>query len=139
MQQRYGELIIAYYTSGFTDRALFEFENLYLYGGLFDVMAIADRQASCRVDLYSIRHVLCALIGIGGIAAAWATARLIAGPRAGLIAAALLAVCGVWYGGMFNHTKDIPFAAAMMGGTYWLCARRAICRGRGCATSRCSA
>ena len=49
-----------------------------------------------------------------------ATARLIAGPRAGLIAAVALALCGAWYGAMFNHTKDIPFAAAMTGVTLFL-------------------
>ena len=48
------------------------------------------------------------------------TARLVAGPRAGAIAAFALAACGPWYGSMFNHTKDIPFAAAMMGATYFL-------------------
>ena len=57
---------------------------------------------------------------VGGILAAWATARLIAGPRAGFIAAVALTVCGPWFGTMFNHTKDIPFAAAMMGATYFL-------------------
>src|SRR3982074_1715462 len=36
----YGELIIAYYKSGFADQALFGFQNLYLYGGLFDLIAI---------------------------------------------------------------------------------------------------
>ncbi len=61
-----------------------------------------------------------ALAGIGGVAATWATTRMIAGPRAGLCAALALSLCGVWYGGMFNHTKDIPFAAAMMGATYYL-------------------
>src|SRR5262249_31359805 len=65
-------------------------------------------------------HVLCAMTGIGGIAAAAATARLIAGPRAGLIAALALSLCGAWYGAMFNHTKDIPFAAAMMVATLFL-------------------
>jgi hypothetical protein len=119
VQQRYGELIVSYYTSGFTDRALFSFENLYLYGGLFDVVATLLGRL-LPFDLYSIRHVLCAFVGIGGIAAAWATARAVAGPRAGLIAAALLAVTGVWYGAMFNHTKDITFAAAMMGAAYAL-------------------
>jgi len=119
VQQRYGELIIAYYASGFSDRSLFKFYNLYLYGGLFDVLATLIAKL-LPLDVYGIRHLLCALAGIGGIAAAWATARLIAGPRAGLIAAALLAVTGVWYGAMFNHTKDITFAAAMMGATYWL-------------------
>ena len=60
------------------------------------------------------------MMGIGGIAASSATARLIGGPRAGLIAAIALALCGAWYGAMFNHTKDIPFAAAMMGATLFL-------------------
>jgi len=40
VQQHYGELIIAYYTSGFADRAAFGFRNLYLYGGLFDIVAV---------------------------------------------------------------------------------------------------
>jgi hypothetical protein len=119
LQQRYGELIIAYYASGFADRALFHLDNLYLYGGLFDIVAIF-LQRLLPFDPYEIRHVLSALIGVGGIAATWATARLVAGPRAGLAALAVLASCGVWYGGMFNHTKDIPFAAAMAGATYVL-------------------
>ncbi|MGA7790464.1 MAG: glycosyltransferase family 39 protein, partial [Xanthobacteraceae bacterium] len=49
-----------------------------------------------------------------------ATARAIGGSRAGLLAAAALAACGIWYGAMFAHTKDIPFAAAMMGALYFL-------------------
>jgi hypothetical protein len=119
VQHHYGELIIAYYRSGFKIRDLFSFENLYLYGGLFDILAVALAHV-IPVDVYELRHILCAMMGIGGIAAAAATARLIAGPRAGLITAAALALCGAWYGAMFNHTKDIPFAAAMMGATLFL-------------------
>ncbi len=40
VQHHYGELIIAYYTSGFTDQGVFRFQNLYLYGGLFDIIAV---------------------------------------------------------------------------------------------------
>ncbi|QIG98286.2 MULTISPECIES: hypothetical protein [unclassified Bradyrhizobium] len=119
VQQRYGELIIAYYRSGFTVRDLFTFENLYLYGGLFDVTAVALASV-IPVDPYELRHILCALTGIGGIAASSAIARSIAGPRAGLFAAIALASCGVWYGEIFNHTKDIPFAAAMAGAMLFL-------------------
>ena len=119
VQHRYGELILAYYASGMTDLTVFQFKNLYLYGGLFDVVAILLGRV-IPADIYLIRHVLCAVIGVGGIAAVWATARLIAGPRAGAFAALALAVCGPWFGAMFNHTKDIPFAAAMMGATYFL-------------------
>ena len=39
VQQHYGELIVAYYRSGFADQSLFHYQNLYLYGGLFDVVA----------------------------------------------------------------------------------------------------
>ncbi|HEY6578142.1 MAG TPA: hypothetical protein VIY09_02365 [Rhizomicrobium sp.] len=119
VQHHYGELIIAYYRSGFVDRDLFTYQNLYLYGGLFDVIAVGLAKI-VPIDPYTLRHILCAITGIGGIAAAAATARLIAGPRAGLIAALALGLCGAWYGAMFNHTKDIPFAAAMMAATFFL-------------------
>jgi hypothetical protein len=119
VQNRYGELIIAYYTSGFRDQGVFHFQNLYLYGGLFDVAAVLLGHIF-PIDPYDLRHILCAMIGIGGIGAAAATARLIAGPRAALISAVALSACGAWYGTMFNHTKDIPFAAAMIGATFFL-------------------
>ncbi|MGO8912419.1 MAG: hypothetical protein ACLQDM_24260 [Bradyrhizobium sp.] len=119
VQHHYGELIIAYYTSGFADQSVFRFQNLYLYGGLFDVIAVVLGHL-LPIDPYHLRHILCALIGIGGIGAAAATARLVAGPRAGLLAAIALSTCGAWYGTMFNHTKDIPFAAAMAGATFFL-------------------
>jgi hypothetical protein len=119
VQHHYGELILAYYASGFTDLSVFNFQNLYLYGGLFDILAVWLSHL-CALDPYELRHILCALIGIAGIGATAATARLIAGPRAAFIASVALAVCGSWYGGMFNHTKDIPLAAAMTGATYFL-------------------
>jgi hypothetical protein len=120
VQQRYGELIITYYLSGFRDQSLFHFSNLYLYGGLFDIVAVLAERALPFLDPYLVRHVLSALTGVAGIAGAWATARLIAGSRAGAIAALALAVTGCWYGAMFNHTKDIPFAAAMIWAIYFL-------------------
>ena len=110
VQHRYGELIIAYYASGLSDQSLFSFQNLYLYGGLFDIVAIALSHLF-SVDPFDLRHIVCALIGISGIGAAALTARSIAGPRAALITTLTLSVTGAWYGAMFNHTKDIPFAA----------------------------
>jgi len=119
VQHHYGELILDYYKSGFTDRALFEFDNLYLYGGLFDIVAAA-LSPIVPLEVYDLRHLMTGLAGIGGIAAAAALARRIAGPRAGFLAALLLATCGAWYGTMFNHTKDIPLAAAMTTASYFL-------------------
>jgi len=119
VQHRYGELIIGYYASGFADQSLFNFKNLYLYGGLFDVIVVTLSHL-IPIDPYDLRHILCALIGIGAVGATAATARLIAGPRAALFAAIGLSISGAWYGAMFNHTKDIPFAAAMIGATLFL-------------------
>lgn len=119
VQHRYGELIVAYYSSGFADRSLFDYKNLYLYGGLFDIVAVLLAKI-LPLDVYDLRHLLSAVIGVAGIGATAAVARLIAGPRAGLIAALALTLCGPWFGAMFNHTKDIPFAAAMIGAIYFL-------------------
>jgi hypothetical protein len=119
VQQRYAELIVAYYRSGFVDQSVFHFRNLYLYGGLFDLVALG-LQDLLPLEPYAVRHLLTALTGIGGIVAVWATARAVGGSRAALLAALAIALCGTWYGAMFNHTKDIPFAAAMMGGVYVL-------------------
>jgi hypothetical protein len=131
VQQRYGELIINYFRSGFADTSLFHYVNLYLYGGLFDVVATVIERLLPFVDVYDLRHILCGLTGIAGIGAAFALARHIAGPRAGAIAAFALTACGPWYGAMFNHTKDIPFAAAMTGAAYFLvCAMHDLPRPR---------
>ncbi len=119
VQHQYGELIIAYYKSGFTDLSLFKLDNLYLYGGLFDILSLGLSYI-IPVDHYELRHLLCALIGIGGIGAAAATARLIAGPRAAFFTIVALALCGSWYGAMYNHTKGIPLAAFMAGAMYFL-------------------
>ncbi len=119
VQHRYAELIVAYYKSGFTDQSLFKLDNLYLYGGLFDILALGMSYI-VPVDPYELRHLLCALIGIGGIGAAAATTRLIATPRAAFFTIVALTLCGSWYGAMFNHTKAIPLAAFMAGAMYFL-------------------
>jgi Dolichyl-phosphate-mannose-protein mannosyltransferase len=119
VQQHYAELIVAYYRSGLVDQSVFHFRNLYLYGGLFDLAALG-LQTLLPLEPYAVRHLLTALCGVGGIFAVWATARAVAGSRAALLAALALALCGTWYGAMFNHTKDIPFAAAMMAAVYLL-------------------
>jgi hypothetical protein len=119
IQHRYGELIVAYYKSGFTDRSVFGLDNLYLYGGLFDIVAVLLSHV-VALDAFDLRHLMCAMIGVAGLGSAIATARMIGGWRAGLIAGVALAVCGSWYGTMFHHSKDIPLAAAMAGALYFL-------------------
>ncbi len=120
LQHTYGAKLLDWYASGFIDRSAFAYENLYLYGGLFDMIAAAIAPLT-PLPTYDARHLLCALIGIAGVVAAWRTGRLLAGPRAGFLSAALLALTATYYGAIYTHTKDVPFAVGMAWATYLIC------------------
>jgi hypothetical protein len=109
---QYGDLLLAFYASGFTDTRALSFVNLYLYGGGFD-MAAALLAKVLPFDLFETRRLLGATVGIVGLAVTWRIARRIGGPPAGLIALLLLAACPLYYGHMFINSKDAPFAVAM--------------------------
>jgi hypothetical protein len=109
---QYGELLLALYTSGFRDTRALSFVNLYYYGGGFD-MAAAALAKLLPLDLFALRRLLGAAVGLIGLAATWRIGRRAGGPLAGLIALLLLATCPLYYGHMFINPKDAPFAAAM--------------------------
>jgi hypothetical protein len=109
---QYGELLLAFYASGFKDTRALSFVNLYLYGGGFD-MAAALLAKILPFDLFETRRLLGAAVGILGLAVTWRLARRIGGPLAGLVALLLLATCPLYYGHMFINPKDAPFAVAM--------------------------
>jgi hypothetical protein len=106
-----GELLLAFYSSGFTDRRALSFVNLYMYGGGFDMLA-ALLDKIVPFDLFESRRLLGAIVGVVGLAITWRLARRIAGPLAGLLALAFLATCPLYYGHMFMNPKDAPFAVA---------------------------
>ncbi len=108
----YGKLLFAYYASGFKDQSVFSFYNLFYYGGGFDLAATALEKI-LPFDVFEVRRLLGALIGIAGLAIVWRTARRLAGPVAGLAAVVLLMTCPLYYGHMFINAKDTPFAVAM--------------------------
>jgi Dolichyl-phosphate-mannose-protein mannosyltransferase len=109
---QYGDLLLALYASGLTDRRAFTFVNLYMYGGGFDMLAALAAKV-LPFDLFATRRLTGAAVGLIGLAATWRIARRISGPMGGLIALALLATCPLYYGHMFMNPKDAPFAAAM--------------------------
>ena len=120
VQSTYGRLLLSFYLSGLADTRAFSYENLYLYGGLFDLIAAVIQPFSPLPD-FETRHLLCTIFGVPAIVATWRLARLLAGPRAGLWAVILLVLCPPFYGAMFNNTKDIPFAAGMTWMLYLSC------------------
>lgn len=117
VQHVYGKLLIDFYRSGGADLSAFAYKNLYLYGGLFDMVAVLLAPL-LPFHEYETRHLLSALSGLAGIAGTWRVGARLAGERAGFLAAAMLALTGVWWGGMFNNTKDVPFAATLIWTTW---------------------
>lgn len=109
----YGELLYAYFASGFADKRAFAFSNLFYYGSGFDLAAsILDRFTT--TDLFESRRLMGAIVGILGLIVVWRLARRIGGPVAGATALILLAITPLYYGHMFINAKDAPFAVAMI-------------------------
>ena len=108
----YGELLLAFYRSGFKDQRALSFVNLYRYGGGFDLLAALTAKV-LPFSLFETRRLLGAAIGILGLFVTWRTGRRVGGPLAGLVALVLLAACPLYYGHMFMNPKDAPFAVAM--------------------------
>lgn len=108
----YGDLLLAFYRSGFSDQRALSFVNLYKYGGGFD-MAAALAAKVLPFGLFETRRLVGAAVGIVGLIVTWRIARRLGGPIAGLGALLLLATCPLYYGHMFMNAKDAPFATAM--------------------------
>ena len=120
VQHIYGQLLLGYYQSGLNDLSAFHYKNLYLYGGLFDLIAAILEKTFPHTNIWDIRHLLSAAFGWLGLTGVWLLTRRLAGPWAGLTALLLLLVTGAWTGAMFTHTKDVPFATAMLWALYFM-------------------
>ncbi len=120
LQNTYGEKLISMYASGFADRSALTYVNLYLYGGLFDMLAALANMVSPFGE-YETRHLLGGLVFVGGLLGGWRLAHLLAGPRAGLIALICLASTPLLYGHGFINPKDSPFAWLTLWALYYAC------------------
>ncbi len=110
---QFGQMLLDFYQSGFSDKRALSFVNLYMYGGGFD-MAAAFLAKFLPFDLFETRRLAGAIVGIFGLFVTWGLARRIGGPSAGLLALVLLTCTPHYYGHMFINAKDGPFAVAML-------------------------
>jgi len=108
----YGDLLVAFYGSGFTDQRALSWINLYKYGGGFDLLAALAAKV-LPFTVFETRRLVGAAVGVLGLVVTWRAGRRIGGPPAGLLALVLLAACPLYYGHMFMNPKDSPFAVAM--------------------------
>src|SRR5215469_9202852 len=115
----YGNFVLDYYLSLFTDRTALHWRDLYNYGAVFDTVAAALNRIS-PIGVYETRHLLNSLIGILGVVGCGALGRVLGGARTGLIAALFLVLTPNYYGQMFNNPKDIPFAVGVVWATYYM-------------------
>jgi hypothetical protein len=111
----YGPKALAWYTSGFTDRAGFDTveDTLWYYGPWFHILT-AFVQSFGIADHWTIRHALTFLTGLAGLAALVPIGRLAVGRWAGLAAVSLCLTTGYLYGSIFFTPIDVPFLFAMM-------------------------
>lgn len=118
VQHVYGQLLLKFYGSGFSDQSAFVYKNLYLYGGFFDLIAAALEKL-LPMWVWDIRHLLSAMFGFAGMIAAYKSAQALAGERAAFFTVLLLSITGAWAGAMFTHTKDVSFGACMAWALYY--------------------
>jgi hypothetical protein len=110
----YGPKALAWYTSGFTDRAHFETVefSLWYYGPWFQMLT-AFVQSLGLADPLTVRHALTFAVGLAGLVALLPLARLTVGRWAGPAALILCLITGNLYGSLFFTPIDVPFLAVM--------------------------
>lgn len=113
-QWQYGHKLIDWYASGFKDQSAFNFANLYLYGGAFDMIGVLLERV-LPLDPFEIRRLLGGLIALIGLGLVWWTARRMAGVWAGLAAVVLALLTPKLVGHAFINSKDLPFAVCVIG------------------------
>jgi hypothetical protein len=127
LERRNGLATVRWYASGLTFLDRPEGSDQHLYGSLFNVLAWAAAHLS-PLDHYETEHLLVTVFGLLAVAAAWRLGDLLAGPRAGFLAALVLTLTPVFHGHSFNNPKDVPFAALFALGL-WAALRRPQGRG----------
>jgi hypothetical protein len=110
VQNRYGHALARAYATLGEDQAATRQNNLYLYGGFFELAAELARPLT-GPDVYESRHLVTLLFGFVGFLAVWGLAFEVAGPAAGLLAILFLALTPEYSGQIATNPKDIPFAS----------------------------
>jgi hypothetical protein len=114
----YGPKGLAWYLSGFSDRAIFDdVENTLWYYGPWFHMLTAFVQSFEIGEYWTVRHAMTFLAGLAGIAMLLPLANLAIGRWSGIAAIVLCLTTGYLYGSIFFTPVDVPFLFAMTAAT----------------------
>jgi hypothetical protein len=112
-----GELVWEYY-SGLRGGESWG-ETGYLYGGLFDTIAVAVEKV-LPGNRYVLRHAVNAVFGWVGIVYCGLLAGRLFGAWSGVLALILLATSPRFFADSMNNPKDLPFAAMTVMALYYM-------------------
>ena len=123
IQRYYGNTVVLFWRSGFTDLRALNTLNMALYGGAFDAF-LRLMEAISPFGSFDTRHLFNALSGLVGVIGAARLAAFVAGdkngPLAGFVATVLLLSTPSWWGHMFINPKDIPLGSAGVWVIYYI-------------------
>jgi hypothetical protein len=112
---RYGERILQFYASGFTERRALATS----YVGGFDLLAALVRRVS-PFGALATNHIVCIFVAQCGLVGTWKLGRFLGGSFAGFCGVLFLLLIPIYYGHQFNNPKDVPFAAGYVWGLYYI-------------------
>ncbi len=135
IQSQYGKLVLNFFLSGGASRDCLTFgETLYLYGGLFDTIAVAlyglifgDLKTLVGSSLmkdfvlphyFETRHAINALFGFTAILFTGLLGKELRNWRTGLLSLLFILFSPRFFGNSMNNPKDIPFAMAYVMSLY---------------------
>lgn len=119
VDHHHSELVLDYFTKG--DKAALDQPKttLHLYGNALQVVAAAVTRVTGVEDVYCVRHLICALVGAGGIILCGLLGLRFGGGLCGLLAMVLLFFSPRFLGHSMNNLKDIPFAVGYLMAIYY--------------------
>ena len=141
IQSHYGKLVLRYLATGGADQTCLVYPaSMYLYGGLFDSLAVLAYglfsgklhemifynvrqnffQDGQLLYYFETRHALNAFFGFLAIFYTGLTAKELKGWKTACLASIMLFFSPRFFGNAMNNPKDIPFAAAAAFSLYFM-------------------
>jgi hypothetical protein len=112
-QSIYGELVLKYFKSGFTDKECNSFFDAKYFGPLFELIAAIVYQYN-ETYKFEIRHFCIALTALLSLAGLMKYSNLFRDPKVMVFSTFALIMLSRFYGHSFNNSKDIPFACGFV-------------------------